>query len=194
VVGVVGAGARWPPRWPVVLRSLAVSARLASQPRGDVEARRQLISQQVTDVRGFIESSKFEPGAGAADAQAVQRLTADAQTLFLVLLAVARDAASAARRPDAVRAAMHCVDEDVAATLVGVADRARPGGVAPAIDVNGSLVALERSMAAQVDATGENVTYAGALVLYRELVVAMNRVASSDLRSIRAAAVLPAAH
>src|SRR5262249_58298546 len=131
VVGVVGAGARWPPRWPVVLRSLAVSARLASQPRGDVEARRQLISQQVTDVRGFIESSKFEPGAGAADAQAVQRLTADAQTLFLVLLAITRDSASAARRPDAVREAMLRVNEDVAAILVGLADRARPPAAAP---------------------------------------------------------------
>ena len=47
---------------------------------GDVDARRRLISQQVADVQGFIESSKFEPAA--AGAVATQRLTGDAQTVF----------------------------------------------------------------------------------------------------------------
>src|SRR5262249_187583 len=63
-----------------VFRSLAALARVASRSPGDVDARRQLISQQVTDVQGFIESSKFESGADAGDAEAVERLTADAQT------------------------------------------------------------------------------------------------------------------
>ena len=44
-------------------------------------------------MQGFIESSKFEAGAGAEDAQEVERLTADAQAVFVVLLAIARDAA-----------------------------------------------------------------------------------------------------
>src|SRR3989475_135295 len=117
VLWPVRAADRMHARLADVFRSLAAFARVASQPPGDVDARRQLISQQVTDVQGFIESSKFEPGAGAADAEAVERLTADAQTVFLVLLAIAREAASAVRRPDAVRAAMIRVDEDVAAIL-----------------------------------------------------------------------------
>jgi Fusaric acid resistance protein family len=166
-----------------VFRSLAALARAASRPRddgGDVEALRQLISQQVTDVQGFIESSKFELGAGAADAEAVERLTADAQTVFLVLLAIARDAESAALRPDAVRAASMRVGEHVAAILEGIGDRVRRGGAGPAIDVDGSLAAFERSIAAHVDAVGEDATYAGPLVLYRELAVAVNRTASNS--------------
>src|SRR5256886_13936235 len=114
-----------------VFRSLAAFARVASRPlddRGDVDARRQLISQQVTDVQGFIESSKFEPGAGAADTQEVQRLTADAQAVFLVLLAIARDAALAARRPDAVDAAATRLDPEVAGVLDGLADPGEHGG------------------------------------------------------------------
>ena len=142
-----------------------------------MDARRQLISQQVTDVQGFIESSKFEPGAGAADAQAVERLTADAQSVFLVLLAIARDAATATMRPDAVRAAAIRVDDDG-----GVGPRARsrtragPDGGAAARPISGSLAAFERSIAALVAAAGARVTWAGALELYRELAVAVNRL------------------
>jgi hypothetical protein len=53
------------------------------------------------------------------------------------------------------------------------------------------LAALERSIGAHVDATVRNVTYAGTLGLYREFAVAVNRVASSDRRAIRAAAFSP---
>jgi hypothetical protein len=179
-----------------VFRSLAALARVASRPRDegrDVDARRDLISQQVTDVQGLIESSKFEPGAGAGDAQAVEQITVDAQTVFLVLLAIARDAEPAAMRPDAVRAATIRIDEDVAAILEGFADRVRPGGMVPASDVTGSLAVLERAIAAQVDAVGEAPPDAGALALYRELAVAVSRVASSDILSMRAATHSPVA-
>ena len=184
VLWPVRAADRMHARLADVFRSLATFARVASRPRqegGAVDARRELISQQITDVQGFVESSKFEPGAGAADAQAVERLTADAQTVFLVLLAIARDAESAAMRPDAVRAAAIRVDEDVAAILDRLAERLQPGGVGPATDADASLAALERSIAAQVDAFGEAATHAGALDLYRELAAAVNRVASSDM-------------
>src|SRR3989475_7142454 len=190
VLWPVRAADRMHARLAEVFRSLAAFARVASRPRddgGDVDAWRPLISQQVTDVQGFIESSKFEPGAGDADAQAVERLTADAQTVFLVLLAIARDAESAAMRLDAVRAATIRIDEDVAAILEGLADRVRHGGARPAIDVDASLAALERSIAAEVGAVGEDTTYGGALALYRELAVAVNRVASSDILLIPAA-------
>src|SRR5207253_11364646 len=120
------------------------SDRATTQPPGTAGARRRLISQQVTDVQGFIESSKYVSGTGAGDAQAVERRTAYAQTVFLVLLAIARDAASAVRRPDAVRAAMIGVDEDVAAILEGLATQIQQAAVAPAIDVTGSLAAFGR--------------------------------------------------
>jgi len=193
VLWPVRAADRMHARLADVFRSLAAFARVASRPPDDVDARRQLISQQVTDVQGLIESSKFEPGVGAADAQTVERLTGDAQTVFLVLLAIARNAESAAVRPDAVRAATSRVDEDVATILEGLANRVRPGGAPPAIDVDGPLAALEPSIGIPVDATGEDVTYAGALALYRELAVGVNRVASSDRRSISAAALSPVA-
>src|SRR2546428_350033 len=149
-----------------------------SHPPGDVDARRRLISQQVTDVQGFIESSKYESGTGAGDAQTVERRTADAQTVFLVLLAIAREATAAARPPEALHTATIRVDDDVAAILDGVAARVRNDGAAPVVEVDRALAALERSLAAQAHASGDGATYAGALSLYRELAVAVTRVAS----------------
>ena len=190
VLWPVRAADRMHARLADVFRSLAAFAGVASQPRsdgGDVDTRRASISQQVTDVQGFIESSKFEPGAGGADAQAVERLTADAQTIFLVLLAIARDAESATMRPDAVQAAMIRADEDAAAILERLADRVRPGGAESAIDVDGLLAAFGRSIAVQVAAVGDDATNAGVRLLYRELAVAVNRAAASDTPLLPAA-------
>ena len=187
----VRAADRMHARLADALRSLAALARVASRPRdaaGDVNARRSLISQQVTDVQGFIESSKFEPGAAGADAQAVQRLTADAQTVFLVLLAIARDAESAPMRPDAVRAATIRVDESTAAILEELADRVQRAGTTQAIDRDGSLAALDRSIAAQAATVGQDQAHAGTLWLYGELAVAMKRVASAGVSQLRPAA------
>jgi len=187
----VRAADRMHARLADALRSLAALARVASRPRdveGDVNARRSLISQQVTDVQGFIESSKFEPGAAAADAQAVQRLTADAQTVFLVLLAIARDAESAPMRPDAVRAVTIRVDENAAAILEELADRLQQGGATHAIAREGSLAALDRSIAVQATAVGPDQAHAGTLWLYGELAVAMKRVASAGVPQLRPAA------
>jgi multidrug resistance protein MdtO len=168
-----------------LLRSLAAFARVASRSPGDVDARRHLISQQVTDVQGFIESSKFEAGAGAADAEAVERLVADAQSVFLVLLAIARHAAAVAEPPDAMRAAMSRVDGDVATILDALADDVHDGEATRAIDFDGSLAALERSIAAHTDVTRQGSRY-GAAMLYRELGVAVNRVVSAYRRSMTA--------
>ena len=184
VVWPARAADRMHARLADVFRSLAAFARALSQPPGDVDARRRLISQQVADVQGFIESSKFESGTGAGDAQTVERRTADAQTVFLVLLAIAREATAAARPPEALHTATIRVDDDVAAILDGVAARVRNDGAAPMIDVDGALAALERSLAAQANASGDGATYAGALSLYRELAVAVTRVASDDRRSM----------
>src|SRR5256886_4242849 len=134
VLWPVRAADRMHARLADVFRSLAAFARALSQPPGDVDARRRLISQQVADVQGFIESSKFESGTGAGDAQTVERRTADAQTVFLVLLAIAREATAAARPPEALHTATIRVGDDVAATLDGGTARVRHDGTAPAID------------------------------------------------------------
>ena len=184
----VRAADRMHARLAEMFRSLAAFARVASRPRDagvDIDGRRRLISQQVTDVQGFIESSKFEPGADGADAHAVERLTADGQSAFVVLLAIARDAESAAMRPDALRAATLRVDEEVAAILDSLADRIRPGGTAAGNDLNGALAAFDASIAAQVDALGDDVSHAGTLALYRELAVAVHRAVSPAPRSDR---------
>jgi len=182
VVWPARAADRMHARLADVFRSLAAFARALSQPPGNVDARRRLISQQVTDVQGFIESSKYESGTGAGDAQTVERRTADAQTVFLVLLAIAREATAAARPPEALHTATIRVDDDVAAILDGVAARVRNDGAAPAIDGDRALAALERCLAAQADASGGDTTYAGARALYRELAVAVTRVASDERR------------
>jgi multidrug resistance protein MdtO len=184
VLWPVRAADRMHARLADVLRSLAALARVASRSPGDVDARRQLISQEVTDVQGFIESSKFEAGTAAADAQTVQRLTADAQTVFLVLLAIARQGAAVARPPDAMQAAMSRLDHDVAMILDGVADRIRRGGAAPVIDVDSSGPALEQWFGPDADAPRAAIP-AGSLRLYRELAAAVNRVAD-DSRAVDA--------
>lgn len=176
----VRAADRMHARLADVFRSLAALARVVSRPPADVDARRQLIGQQVADVQGFIESSKFEPGTDGRDAQAVERLTADAQTVFVVLLAIAHEAA-AAGTSDAVGAATSHVEENVATILEGVADHVRSDAEVPPIDLDRSLADLDRSLAAQADASA---TYAGSLALYRQLGAAVNRVASGDRRTL----------
>ena len=121
----VRAAERMHARLADVLRSLAAFARVASTAPVDVDSRRQLISQQVADVQGFIESSKFEVQSPGADAQAVERLTADAQAVFVVLLAIARDAASTAGGLDAERAAPTRVGEDIGVVLEALAGSGR---------------------------------------------------------------------
>ena len=183
----VRASARMRSRLADALRSLAAFARVASRPPGDVDARRQLISVQVADVQGFVESSKFEAGAQGADAQDIERLTADTQTVFVLLLAIARAAAPVATPADAVPTATMRVDDDVATILERLADGVRDGGAARAIDVDDSLAALEGSIAAQVDAVREGAAYAGVTAaLYRQLGVAVNDLVSAYKRSTTA--------
>ncbi len=170
-----------------VFRSLAALARVASRPRdddGDLAGRRLLISQQVADVQGFIESSKFEPGAGAFDVQAVQRLTADAQTVFLVLLAIAHDADSAAVRPATTRAAMMRLDEDVAVILDRLADRVRLGEAMPAIGLDASVATLEQSVDLDAPAIENDRTHGEIRSLYQELAAAVNRLTASAIVSM----------
>ncbi len=189
VLWPVRAADRMHARLADVLRSLAAFARVASRSPDDVDARRQLISQQVADVQGFIESSKFEVGAAAADAQTVERLTADAQTVFLVLLAIARQGAVVAGPSELGREALSRIDQDAALILDRAADRIRPGGVETMIDLDGPGLALEQSAGADLDAPNAAIP-AESLALYRELARAVNRV-SAGTRLVDAGRLSP---
>jgi multidrug resistance protein MdtO len=183
----VRAADRMRARLADALRSLSAFARVALRApddQRDVDGRRQLISQQVADVQGYVESSKFEPGVGAEDAQEVERQTGDAQTVFVILLAIARHPATLTGSPDAVRTATIRVDDDVALVLEALAERVGQGGGAAASAIGSSLASFERSMAALVAAAGAHVTRTGVLELYRELAVAVDRLAASSARSI----------
>jgi multidrug resistance protein MdtO len=173
-----------------VFRTLAAFARVASRrpdEASDVTARRQLISQQLLDVQGLIESSKFEAGTGAADTQAVQRLTGDAQTVFVSLLAIARAAEFPGAGPDAMQAIAREVDERVAAILDGVAAQVYHHGAARPIADRGSLAAVSQSITAAIDATNQDARYTEARALYRALAVAVSQLTAVP------SAVLPSA-
>jgi outer membrane protein TolC len=140
---------------------------------------------QVTLVEGIgvsptapIQVTEFSALPPPAALQGSVEQTIDAQSVFLVLLAIARNAASfTARAPDIVRRATIRVDEDAAAILEELAARIQPGGVASASQASGVRAAFERSVAAQFDAVGADAAGAGTLGLYRELAVAVNRLA-----------------
>ena len=179
----VRAADRMHARLADVFRTLAAFARVASRrpdDASDVTARRQLISQQLTDVQGFIESSKFEAGTGAADTQAVQRLTADAQTVFVSLLAIARAAESADVRADALTAIAREVDERVASILEGVAAQVHHDGATQTIRDRGSLAAVSQSITAAIDVAGADARYTEARALYGALAVAVSQLAAHD--------------
>jgi len=185
VLWPVRAADRMRDRLADVLRSLAGLALACAGPgglrAGDLDARRRLISQQVADVQGFIESSKFE--AGATTVEVIQQLTGDAQMVFLLLLAIARDEGelSEAARGPALR-----LMADVAAVLEAGALRLRPGGEIPAFHLDAAFSAVERATTADRPLDGnEDEASRGRLGLYRELVVAVNRLAPDELRPSR---------
>ena len=130
-----------------VLRSLAGLARACSGAGGlrssDLDERRRVISLQVEDVQGFIESSKFEPGATTAEV--IQQVAGEAQTIFLLLLAIARDDGE---RSEADRDLTLGLATDVAAAIERVAVRLSRGETS-AIGRDDALGEIERAIAAQ---------------------------------------------
>jgi len=180
VLWPVRAADRMRERLADVLRSLAGLALASAKPEGlrssEVDAQRRLISQQVADVQGFIESSKFEPDA--AGALAIQQLTGDAQTVFLILLAIARHEGAL---PQSAREAMLRLATDAAAALGALVEHLRRGSEIPPIDLDGTLAAVERDVI--VHGPLEDEAYRGRLGLYRELVVAVNRLAPGEAKT-----------
>jgi multidrug resistance protein MdtO len=183
VLWPVRAADRMRERLADVFRSLSGLALACAKPGGlrssEVDAQRRLISQQVADVQGFIESSKFEPDA--AGAVATQRVIGDAQTVFLLLLAIARDETPL---PQTAREAMLRVPTEAAAALEGLAEHLRRGSPRPAFDLDGALAEVGRDIPARGLSPADEAWHER-LLLYRELVVAVNRLAPGDLRTSR---------
>jgi len=182
VLWPVRAADRMRERMVDALKSLAgltlVSMRRETVDVTDVEERRRLISQQMEDVQGFIESSKFEPGA-ASPAQ-IERLVSVAQTLFLVLLAIARHRPTVPDRP--VSKETLRLGEGIAATIERVADKIRGRELPHPMEIDEDMAAVETAISARVaqDVRAAE-TYRTELSLYRELVTAVKRLATITL-------------
>jgi multidrug resistance protein MdtO len=165
-----------------VLKSLAGLALLSTRREtvdvADVEERRRLISQQMNDLQGFIESSKFEPGVGSPEA--IQRLLSGAQTLFLVLLAIARHRLTVPDRP--VLKETLRLGEGIAAAIERVADKIRGREVPGPVEVDEDMAALETAISARAaqDLRAKD-TSLEELSLYKELVAAVKRLAPITL-------------
>jgi multidrug resistance protein MdtO len=174
-----------------LLRLLADLARAGTVPgtpavtAADVDGWRRRISQKVEDVQGLTESSKFE--GGALDLDAFQRRTGDAQIVFILLLALARDRHSPGL-PRAMQARALEVDTAIAMTLQALSAHAAGGFEPAASDLEGRLAALERATADDTDdAAGGTITTstAGPLTLYRSLVDAVKRLSPEPLAPAR---------
>lgn len=177
----VRAADRMRERLADALEALGQLAKASAAPGGiegrEVDGRRRLIGEQVADVQGFIESSKFEYDAGGTTT--IQRLTGDAQTVFIVLLALIRGE-SPRPLPEATRGLL----TDVAAALQVRAEALRRGGPASPVDLRESLVAVERDVSGggpEKPAAG-----IGRVALCRELVDAVHRLASDDGTAVAA--------
>ena len=83
---------------------------------------------------------------------------------------------------------MSHIDDEMGKRLEELADPALRVAPASAIDVSASIVALERSDTAPVDDLRQGETHPGALGLYRELAVAVDRLASHGRDTLRARA------
>jgi multidrug resistance protein MdtO len=180
VLWPVRAADRMRERLADVFRSLAALTLACANPGGlrpaEVDAQRRLISQQVADVQGFIESSKFEYDGRSARATA--QLLGDAQTVFLVLLAIARHEGVL---PASSREAMLRVPRDGSAALEAMAEHLRSGGDMPAIDPDDTLATAERDITADRSLEDDH----GIDALYREFVVAVNRLVADGRRAAR---------
>jgi multidrug resistance protein MdtO len=144
----------------------------------NVDARRRLISQQIAEVQGHVESSKFEHGTDPSGR--VERLVAETQIVFLLLLAVARHEREQAPPVTSSAEAVQ-LKANVATSLRATAERVRTGRPAPTdghVDpMSAAEIEVSRHMPSvpSGDDSGD-----GLAALYQELVVAVRRVASAE--------------
>jgi hypothetical protein len=143
----------------------------------DVDSWRRRISQKVEEIQTHIESSKFE--SGDLEVTQIQKLTGDAQIIFILLLSLARQSREITQS-DVVRTTANELDNAIATALEALAMRAAGGSELPVPALEDALNAFERSRAG-ADALDKEAAahFAGRLALYRTLVAAINRLSSA---------------
>jgi hypothetical protein len=139
-----------------------------------VDSWRRRISLKVAEVQALIESTKFE--RHELEIAALERKTADAQVVFVLLLTLARQSHDPPL-PEAIRTRAHEIDAAVAKTLETLATRAAFDSGPATADLQGALAALERSVA-----DGSPVQTG----LYPALAGAVRRLAAEPLATARA--------
>jgi multidrug resistance protein MdtO len=173
-----------------MLRLLAELARAGTSSatptvtNNDVDSWRRRISQKVQDAQGLIESSKFELGDFKLDA--IQKLTADAQIVFVLLLSLARQSRDTPRVPPAVEAAAVDLDRTVATALNALAIQVA-GGSEPAVpELEHALNAFERSVVGMNALDEPAATHlAERLALYRTLVDAIKKISPEPMSAMQ---------
>jgi len=171
------------------LRMLANLARTAMAAgsqvtSADVDSWRRRISLKLAEVQALIESTKFE--RHELDIASLERKTADAQVVFVLLLTLARQRSqSPASEP--IRTRAQEIDGAVAKTLETLATRAELGGGPATADLQGALAALERSVADESPVqTGARIADDSQMGLYPTLAIAVRRLAAEPLAPARA--------
>jgi multidrug resistance protein MdtO len=168
-----------------VLRLLADLARLGTNDKtptviaAEVDSWRRRISQKVQDAQEMIESSKFE--AGDFDISEMQKVTADAQIVFVLLLSLARQQRDIAASKAADKAAVE-LDNAIATTLETLAARAAGGSELPIPPLEDRLNFFQRAMTS-TDALDQEAAahFPERVALYRALVAAIERLSSESL-------------
>jgi hypothetical protein len=173
------------------LRLLAGLAQAGTRDARDVTAAdtdtwRQRITQVVAEVQGLIESSKFEPHD--LDLDVLEKKTADAQIVFVLLLTLARHR----RDPDlseVMRGRALEIDGAVAKTLEALAARVSQGPRMRTPELEVALAALQRSLAKLPGASADAATTddpSGPVGLYRSLVTTLTRLSPEPLATAQA--------
>ncbi len=148
-----------------------------------VDAWRRRISQKVQDVQELIESSKFE--LRSLKVSEIQKLTGEAQIIFILLLSLARQRQEAAVL-NLVRAAAVELDDAVAKALLALSTRIASDSQPAAPNLEGLMDSLERHVAVCTNAPGETAASAQLVecsALYRALVAAVKRLSSEPLNA-----------
>jgi hypothetical protein len=178
----VRAADRMRERMVDMLKSLAGLVLLATRREivdvNELEERRGLISQQMEDLQGFIESSKFEPGADSPEA--IQRLLSGTQTLFLLLLPIARHRLTLPDHP-VLKETMR-LGEGIAAAIESIADTIRGREPPAPVEIDENMAAVQAAISARAaqDVLAEE-AYLKELSLCKELVAAVKRLATITL-------------
>jgi hypothetical protein len=136
----------------------------------DVDAWRRRVSLKVEEVQGLIESSKFE--LSALKLSEIQKLTGEAQIIFILLLSLARQRNDIAL-PNVVRATEVELNSAIATALLALETYVAGGAQAVVPNLEGAMEAFERSV------TDSHLTER--LALYRALVAAIRRLSSEPL-------------